>query len=116
MNKIKIPLKDQNTRVCADADCWAQGQPQSASKFYDDRPRCKKCYNREARTKRHGYGGRPRRTFVLAHHQYLVAAGLTADGRISDGGFKLLRCPKTKQAVARRHPDLKPGEVSLVLE
>lgn len=68
-----------------------------------------------------GYGKQPKRTFQLAPHHYLVPAPWNGK-YVSDPdreqrifGFKLLRAPDGRP-VARRHDDLRPGEVSLVLE
>jgi hypothetical protein len=60
-----------------------------------------------------------KRYFKLAPHQRTIEAN--AYGRFgvnyeSEYGFKVLRDPRTGQPVVRDHGDLKPGEVSLVLE
>ena len=67
------------------------------------------------------YGPASRRVFALAEHHYLIRCHpLSRLGkaleRFDHSGFKLLRDPKTGFPVARHHGDLKPGEVSLVLE
>jgi hypothetical protein len=60
-----------------------------------------------------------KRYFKLAAHQRTMEAH--AFGRFgaaceSEYGFKVLRDPRTGWPVVRDHGDLKPGEVSLVLE
>lgn len=68
-------------------------------------------------SKLHGYGGKPRRFFKLAPHQRLLSTGKwSKPGLPHDQGLKVLRDPNTGWAVARLHSDLKPGEVSVVLE
>jgi hypothetical protein len=65
-----------------------------------------------------GYGKPPRRVFVLAPHHYLLPAPFLDrynSDPYFDVGLKPLRAPDGR-LVARRHGDLKPGEVSLVLE
>lgn len=60
-----------------------------------------------------------KRYFKLAHHQRLLEAhplGRFGVGMESQYGFKVLRDPRTGWPVIRDHGDLKPGEVSLVLE
>lgn len=57
--------------------------------------------------------------FKPAHHQRTIPAhvlGRFGVARESDYGFKVLRDPRTGHPVVRDHGDLKPGEVSLVLE
>lgn len=60
-----------------------------------------------------------KRYFKLAHHQRTIPAhfwGRFGVGMEGDYGFKVLRDPRTGHPVVREHGDLKPGEVSLVLE
>jgi hypothetical protein len=63
--------------------------------------------------------GRPRRCFKLAHHQELV--DYRSMGKFDpyyerdERHFKLLRGPDGRP-VSRQHADLRPGEISLVLE
>lgn len=60
-----------------------------------------------------------KRYFKLAHHQRTIPAhfwGRFGVGMESESGFKILRDPRTGEPVVREHGDLKPGEVSLVLE
>lgn len=60
-----------------------------------------------------------KRYFKLAHHQRTIPAhfwGRFGVGMEGDYGFKVLRDPRTGHPVVRDHGDLKPGEVSLVLE
>jgi hypothetical protein len=60
-----------------------------------------------------------KRYFKLAPHQRTIEAhalGRFGLGRESEAGFKVLRDPVTGWPVVRDHGDLKPGEVSLVLE
>lgn len=71
----------------------------------------------------YGYNGekRRRRTLRLAPHHYLTGRppfGWSRYREYDEGerGFSLLRDPETGRAVARKHGDLKPGEISLVLE
>jgi hypothetical protein len=68
-----------------------------------------------------GYGKPVKRVFKLAPHHYLVPAPWSgkyvSDPGLEDRifGFKLFRAPDGS-LVARKHDDLRPGEVSLVLE
>lgn len=60
-----------------------------------------------------------KRYFKLAHHQRTIPAhplGRFGAGTEGEYGFKVLRDPRTGWPVVRDHGDLKPGEVSLVLE
>ena len=62
-------------------------------------------------------GRRPKRKFSLAHHQELLPVHpLGRLGQQMETGFRLLRDPNTGFPVKRYHSDLRPGEVSLVLE
>lgn len=57
--------------------------------------------------------------FKLAPHQRTIEAhflGRFGAGMEGEYGFKVLRDPRTGYPVVRDHGDLKPGEVSLVLE
>jgi len=68
---------------------------------------------------RHGYAGDVRRPpFTLAPHHYaLHVSAWHPLGRYQEErteGFKLLRDPQGNP-IARRHADLRPGEVSLPL-
>lgn len=61
-------------------------------------------------------GHHPHRRFKLAPHHYLVGEatlGLIPDP--GEGQFRILRGPDGRK-VARKHWDLKEGEVSYVLE
>jgi len=63
-----------------------------------------------------GYNGPKRRYFKLAAHQRLL--DIPPYHRLSrrfETGFKILRSPDGRP-VCREHSDLRPGEVSLVLE
>lgn len=59
----------------------------------------------------------PGRELHLAPHQRLLDVDPYGRfGKYMESGFKLLRDPQTGKPVARDHSDLRPGEVSLVLE
>lgn len=62
---------------------------------------------------------RGKRYFKLAPHQRVIEAHLFSRFGVlgeSEYGFKVLRDPRTGHPVVRDHGDLKPGEISLVLE
>ena len=65
-----------------------------------------------------GYQKPPRRRFALAPHHRLLRTGCRRAIRRSpdETGLKLLRDPVSGLPVVRLHGDLRPGEVSLVLE
>lgn len=125
-------------QVCTRKFCRHKGQPQLLAEFKTAAGRrtkwCRTC--RQASAERNlisrknkprpapgGYNGQPpARRFQLAHHHYLLNInpwhkfGLAYAALHEDESkFKLLRAPDGRP-VARRHADLKPGEVSLVLE
>lgn len=122
------------TAICTKKTClMGAGVPQPLEEFIDQNGRhCKTCNTcRQYHTARRqakggnalsGYGKPLRRTFNLAPHHYLLDvhpwhrfgrayAALHED----ESKLKLLRSPDGRPT-ARRHADLKPGEVSLVLE
>lgn len=123
------------TKTCSRERCYAGERVQPIEEFKENgreyklcatcRKRSRRYYKRRknagAASKAQLHGTKNRRLVRLAHHQYLLEAEFWSKfgwykGMTSDNCLKLLRDPATGRPVAREHADLKPWEVSLVLE